>query len=69
MLRLVVHAGEIGAEGRTAQIIERRAEGFLGCGKDNAFERSKHALAIGLPQRNQPHPGRDPVRRQRMQKA
>src|SRR5215472_16297054 len=53
ILRLVSHAGEVGAEGRAAEIIQRRGHSAAGGRGHYRLERRKHALAVRLPERNE----------------
>ena len=53
--------GDVGAERRAADIVERGRERALRGGGDDRLERRQHALAVGLAERDQPHAGRDPV--------
>src|SRR6266851_2035491 len=67
ILRLVPHAGKIGAKGRAAEIVERCIQRALSSCDDDRLEQGQHALAVGLSQRNEPRAGGNPVRRQRVQ--
>ena len=68
VLRLVAHAGDVGAERRAADLVERAAHALGTCGEDR-LERGEHALAVGLPERNEPHAGRHEIGRDRLQKG
>ena len=62
-------ACEIGAERRAAEIVQCRGRCAVGRGDDDGLQRGQNALAIGLPEWNEPAAGRDPVRRQRVKIA
>src|SRR5450755_3777350 len=66
VLRLVAEACEIGAEGRAAEIVHARADCAVGRGGDERLQPGKHALAVGLSERNEPAGRRYPVRHQRV---
>jgi hypothetical protein len=44
------HAGEIGAERRAAEVIERGRKRAFGGRSDIRLKLRQHALAVGLPQ-------------------
>src|SRR4029077_9893903 len=54
VLGFVAHAGEIGAERRPADLIERRDERARGARRRDRLERGKNALPVGLAERHQP---------------
>src|ERR1700681_3015474 len=60
ILRLVPHAGEIGAKGCAAEIVERSIQRTLSGCDDDRLEQGQHALTVGLPQRNEPRAGGNP---------
>ena len=61
VLRLVAHAGEVGAERRAADVVERRGERARRGRRDDRLERGEHALPVGLAERNEPHAGGDQI--------
>lgn len=63
------HAGEIGAEGRAAEVIERGRKRTLGSRSDIPLELRQHALAIGLAERDQTRSGGYPVRDYRVEES
>src|SRR6185503_2360163 len=67
VLRLVPHGGDIGAECCAADLIQRRCQRARGGCRDEGLERGEQALPVGLAERNEPHTGRDQVRRYGMQ--
>ena len=62
--------GDVGAEGRAAEIVERRAERARRGRRDqHGSSAASDALAVGLAERDQPHAGRDQVGGDRMQES
>jgi hypothetical protein len=63
------HAGEIGSKSRAAEFFERSRQ-RPACGFSHGLlEPRQHALAVGLPQRNQARSGRYPVAGNRVQES
>src|SRR5664279_6564218 len=62
VLRLVPRAGEIGAEGGAADVVELDAHQRALRGRcDDGLQRRQHALAVALAERDQPHAGGNPI--------
>ena len=59
-------AGQIGAEGGGADIVERRGKRALRGGGDGGLERGDDAQALRLAKRDEPHAGRHPVGGERL---
>src|SRR5712664_2086034 len=69
VLRLVAHARNIAAEGGAADVIEAGDQRTPRGRGHHRLERGKHALAVGLAKRDEPHAGRDQVRRHCVEKG
>ena len=63
------HGGEIGAERRAADLVQRSRQRPLRRRRDDAFECGENPLPVGLTEWYQSHAGGNPVRGQRMQKC
>ena len=62
------HAGEVGAERRAADLVERRRlSARAAVAATTGSSAASSALTIGLAERNEPHAGRNQVRRHGMQ--
>ena len=66
-MRLVPGAGDIGAEGGGADVVELRLQRARSGRSDDRLERGQHALALRLAERDQPHAGGDPIGGDRLQ--
>ena len=53
------HAGNIGAERGAAKLIKRRDNRTRQDRRNDRFQRRQDTLTVGLPERHEPHAGRD----------
>src|SRR5262249_32968317 len=67
VLGLVMHAREVGAEGRAADLVEWTLERAGPGGGNNAFKRRQDTLTVGWPEREEAAPGGHQVGRDRLQ--
>jgi Sodium/hydrogen exchanger family len=67
VLRLVPHAGEIGAQRARTDFVERRPERARRRCRDGCFKGGEHALAVGLAERDEADAGGNPIRGQCVQ--